>query len=126
VRRWIENCLGTEVLLRQMPRTRWLRVRYEDFSKDPRAVVDTILAWVGEDGEPPFEDDQTVRLHPNHIVAGNPSRFTTGSVTISPDEEWRQRMRPRDKRLVELATWPLMRRYGYGLDAGPVSGSHLR
>lgn len=113
VRRWIENCLGAEVLLRQVPPTRWMRVRYEDFSKDPRAVVDTILALLDEHGQPPFENDNTVRLHANHIVAGNPSRFATGAVTIRADQEWAARMPPRDQRLVAAATWPLMVRYGY-------------
>ena len=119
VRRWVENCLGTETLLRYLPRDRSLRVRYEDFSREPRVVVDQILALLGESGEAPFEDDHTVRLGPNHIVAGNPSRFTTGSVTIRADEEWRGRMPRREQLLVEVVTKPLMLRYGYG-------GSHER
>lgn len=53
-------------------------------------------------------------LHPNHIVAGNPSRFTTGSVTLRVDDEWRSRLPRRDQLLVQLATGPLMMRYGYG------------
>ena len=113
VRRWIENSLGAEVLLRQLPPTRWLRVRYEDFSRDPRGVVDQVLELLGAHGQAPFENDDTVLLHPNHIVAGNPSRFTTGSVRIRLDEEWRTGMRRRDQRLVALFTWPLMLRYGY-------------
>ena len=119
VRRWVENCLGTETLLRYVPHDRTLRVRYEDFSRDPRAVVGQILALLSEPGEGPFEDDHTVRLGPNHIVAGNPSRFTTGSVTIRADEEWRARMPRREQLLIEVVTKPLMPRYGYG-------GSHER
>ena len=119
VRRWIENCLGTEALLRYVPRERSLRVRYEDFCRDPRAVVGQILVLLDESGEGPFEDDHTVRLGPNHIVAGNPSRFTTGSVTIRADEEWRARMPRHEKLLIEVFTKPLMLRYGYG-------GSHER
>ena len=114
VRRWIENSLGTEILVRQLPRARWLRVRYEDFAREPRRVVDMIMSLLDECGEAPFESDDTVWLHANHIVAGNPSRFTTGAVQIRTDEEWRQRMPRRDQRLVELVTKPLMLRYGYG------------
>lgn len=113
VRRWIENSLGTEMLLRQLPRGRWLRIRYEDFSHDPRAVVGQILTLLGESGAAPFESADTVRLGPNHIVAGNPSRFTTGVVKIRTDEEWRHHMPRRDQLLVELATKPLMLHYGY-------------
>jgi Sulfotransferase family len=114
VRRWVENCLGTEMLLRQLPPSRWLRVRYEDFSRDPRGVVDQILSLLGESGPAPFESDDTVRLNDNHIVAGNPSRFTTGSVKIRADEEWKTLMPRRDQLLIELTTKPLMLRYGYG------------
>ena len=114
VRRWIENCFGTEMLLRAVPTSRWLRVRYEDFSRDPRAVVALILDLLGETGQPPFDGDHAVRLGGNHIVAGNPSRFTTGSVEIRTDEEWKTAMPRRDQLLIELATKPLMIRYGYG------------
>jgi hypothetical protein len=114
VRRWIENCLSTEMLRRRVPAKRWLRIRYEDFARNPRAVVDQILSLLGEPGPAPFESDDTVRLGGNHIVAGNPSRFTTGSVTIRTDEEWKTRMPRGDQLLIELATKPLMLRYGYG------------
>ena len=113
VRRWIENCLSTELLLRQLPAGRRLRIRYEDFSANPRAVVGQIISLLGESGEAPFEDDHTVRLGANHIVAGNPSRFTTGSVQIKADDEWASRMPRRDQLFVEWATKPLMYRYGY-------------
>lgn len=113
VRRWTANCLGAELLRRQLPESRWLRIRYEDFSRHPRVAIDQILAFLGESGRTPFQTDDTVLLHPNHIVAGNPSRFTIGSVRIRLDEEWREGMSRRDQRLVEWATKPLMRRYGY-------------
>jgi hypothetical protein len=113
VRRWIANCLGAEMLRRQIPRSRWLEMRYEDFARDPRQAIDRILELVDEHGQPPFENDDTVLLHPNHMVAGNPSRFTVGSVKIRPDEAWRTQMPRRDQNLVALATKPLMARYGY-------------
>jgi len=117
VRRWVDNCLSAEVLRRRLPRDRWLFLRYEDFARDPRPAVESIMSMLGESGEPPFQSRDTVLLHPNHIVAGNPSRFVTGSVTIRSDDEWRSQMSRRDQRLVEVATLPLMLRYGYGLRA---------
>ena len=115
VRRWISNAISAEALRRRIPAPRWLHIRYEDFAAEPRAVVQSILSFLGENAETPFTDDHTVLLHPNHIVAGNPSRFTTGSVTIRADEEWRRSMARRDQRLVELLTMPLMLKYGYPL-----------
>lgn len=113
VRRWIASALGTELLRRYVPRDRWLELRYEDFCDSPREAFARILALLGEEGASPFASDTTVRLHPNHIVAGNPSRFTVGEVSIRADEEWRTAMSKRDQRLVVAATWPLLRKYGY-------------
>jgi hypothetical protein len=112
-RRWTSSGLFAEALRRQVPPRRWLHMRYEDFARSPRSAVEAIVDLVGETGEAPFSDDQTVELRPNHIVAGNPSRFTTGSVTIRADDEWRRRMSRRDRALVDLMTMPLMLRYGY-------------
>jgi Sulfotransferase family len=125
VRAWLVNSVGAELLKRRVPESHWLHMRYEDFAADPRASVESILRFLGENHRPPFVSDDTVTLHPNHIVAGNPSRFTTGNVTINVDEEWRHELPQRDQRLVELATLPLMLRYGYraGGAAQRASGS---
>lgn len=119
VRAWTTNSIGAELLRRRLPEPRWMHMRYEDFSRDPRSKVESILTFLGEAGEAPFQDDDTVLLHPNHIVAGNPSRFTTGAVQIRADEEWQRAMPRRDQLLVEVATKPLMMRYGY---AGRTAG----
>jgi len=117
VRRWTANNLTTEALARLLPADRWLQMRYEDFATNPRRSVAAILALLGEPGVAPFDDEYTVRLGANHIVAGNPSRFTLGKVTIRPDDEWRTTLPTADRRLVTAATWPLMHHYGY-----PVRG----
>jgi hypothetical protein len=113
VRRWLASALGTEALRRHLPREHWLRLRYEDFCAGPVASMDRLLSMMGVAGRPPFENADTVRLQPNHIVAGNPSRFTVGSVRIRVDEEWRTAMSRRDQLLVAGSPRPLLRRYGY-------------
>lgn len=113
VRRWTGNSLAAEALRRRTPATRWLHIRYEEFAADPRGTVPRILAFLDEHGEAPFVDESTVLLAPNHIVAGNPSRFTTGRVSIRVDERWRGAMPRRDQWLTTLLTLPLMLRYGY-------------
>jgi hypothetical protein len=113
VSRWTSNAVGSELLRRYLPRDRWLRLRYEDFCAAPRQAYDAIVALLGEEAEPPFVAPDAVRLSPSHIVAGNPSRFTVGTVQIRADEEWRGAMSRRDQRLVGGATYPLRRRYGY-------------
>jgi hypothetical protein len=113
VRRWLANALGSEMLHRRLPSESWQRLRYEDFCAQPGDSMDRLLTMMAVPGRPPFEDDSTVRLQPNHIVAGNPRRFTVGSVRIRVDEEWRTAMSRRDQLLVAGSTWPLLRRYGY-------------
>ncbi|MGI8692705.1 MAG: sulfotransferase [Geodermatophilaceae bacterium] len=112
-KRWAENCVGAELLRRQIPRDRWLFIRYEDFSNVPRATVDRVLEFLDVDAKAPFDDADTVTLRPNHIVAGNPSRFRTGPVQIVPDSEWQSRMTRRDQLSVTGLLLPLMLRYGY-------------
>lgn len=113
VRRWLANAIGTERLHRRVSPPHWQRLRYEDFCAQPVESMDRLLTMLGVPGRPPFEDANTVRLRPNHIVAGNPSRFTVGSVQIRTDDEWRTAMSRRDRMLVTTSTGPLLHRYGY-------------
>jgi hypothetical protein len=113
VRRWTTNSMTAEALRRRLPGSRWLSLRYEDFAAHPRRAVDSIMELLQEPGRAPFLDDHTVALGPNHIVMGNPSRFTTGSVAIRSDQEWRRAMPGRERVLVAAMTAPLAARYGY-------------
>lgn len=113
--RWVENAVGAEVLRRHVPADRWLFVRYEDFAARPRGTVEDILRFLGSDAPAPFTSEDTVQLGPNHNLSGNPNRFTTGPVRITPDAEWAQRLPRRRRATVEAATLPFLLRYGYPL-----------
>ncbi|MGH3505874.1 MAG: sulfotransferase [Nocardioidaceae bacterium] len=116
VRRWWWSALTIAQLHRRIDESRWLRVRYEDFARDPQAVVARVMRLLDEaPAGSPFVGSDTVELHPSHMVAGNPSRFDVGTVNIRLDERWRTAMPRRDQRLIALATGPLMRRFGYRL-----------
>ena len=109
-----------ELLWRRSPR--YLRVHYESFVQDPRIVVQDILRHAGlEDAATPFVSDREVELTPNHTVAGNPSRFSTGRVAIRADDEWTTKMRWWDRFRVTVVTWPLLLRYGYRVRPAPTS-----
>lgn len=124
VRRWTANALFAEALRRRIAPDRWLHLRYEDFAAQPRRSVESILEFLDVDGAVPFQDDHTARLGANHIVAGNPSRFTTGEVTIRTDDAWQREMPLRDQRLVASLTLPLLLRHGYPL--APRGGRSAR
>lgn len=98
---------------------RYLRVRYEDLVADPRGTLTRILEAVGEGGaDLPFVSGRAVELGVSHTVAGNPNRFKTGGIELRLDDEWKGRMRLRDRALVTLLTLPLLKRYGYPVFAG--------
>jgi Sulfotransferase family len=114
-RRWTWVATATEILWRGNP-DRYLRVRYEDFVREPQATVRRIAALANEVPEAlPFSSQTTVRLRPTHSVSGNPNRFTTGSVEVRADDEWVHLMRRTDRMLTTMLTWPLLLRYGYPL-----------
>lgn len=119
--RWTESSLGAAILRRQVPPDRWLFLRYEDFAAEPRAAVSRVLAFLGEDSPAPFVDDETVVLHVNHTVAGNPNRFRVGSVRITLDSEWASRMPAHRRLAVRALLWPFLLRYGYRLKGAPAS-----
>jgi hypothetical protein len=89
-------------------------VRYETLIRSPRATIEAIVERAGGDpADGPFVSDNEVDLRPTHGVAGNPSRFVTGKVTLRPDEEWRERMRSVDRQIVTALTLPLLAKFGY-------------
>jgi hypothetical protein len=84
--------------------------RYEDLVSDPAGWLHAHFPQVVL---PDSLAEGLVPLEANHTVSGNPLRFTTGQLRIRADEEWRNRMKPRDRWTVTAATLPLLYRYGY-------------
>ena len=93
----------------------YMLLRYEDLIADPERNLRAILAHAGEpdDVELPFLTAEGALLAENHLVDGNPVRFSKGAVPLRSDEEWRTRMASRDRRLVTALTLPLLATYGY-------------
>lgn len=95
---------------------RYDRLRYEDFIADPRGSVERLLGRLDLPVSPgPFVSSHAVNLDEDHTVSGNPGRFDSGTVEISPDDAWKQALPARDRRLTTAVTAPLMLRYGYPL-----------
>ena len=96
-------------------RSRGGLLRYEDFVDRPQAQTRRLLALagLGADELPWFVGDRTVELHPDHTVAGNPLRFSTGPLEIRVDEEWRRSMPAARQTLVAALTFPWSIVYRY-------------
>jgi hypothetical protein len=110
---WLIWNTTAELVRRQVDREHWARVRYEDFVAAP----DRVLREVAERFHLPTADwpleDHLVRLGTHHTVEGNPSRFKTGTIAVSSDDEWEHAV-PRWASTISVAlTAPLFYAYGY-------------
>jgi hypothetical protein len=109
----LSNLVMEEVFGRRRP-GRHIMVRYEDFVQGPKEQVVRILRLVGEDASHlPFLHERLVNLDATHTVGGSPSRRRTGEIELRLDEEWKAKMKQKDKAVVTALTWPLLLRYGY-------------
>lgn len=109
---WAGHNLLCELLASRLP---YVKVRYEDFARHPRAT----MQWLVERVAPlagkrcAFESEDVVRLEPLHSLAGNPDRFVSGPTTIREDGAWARNLNPGTRRLATLLAYPLLWRYGY-------------
>src|SRR5262249_17647859 len=120
---WSVSNVGAELF--GGPRARYLRVRYEDFARRPRATIERILdmAMAPQSAGPagagarrpalPFVGEHAVKLRATHSIKGNPDRLQTGALDIRLDDRWSTEMAPRARRVVTALAWPLLARYGY-------------
>jgi hypothetical protein len=95
---------------------RYLRIRYEDFVREPQATVQKILDMLpfSHLDKPIFTGHHTVHLEPTHNIAGNHKvRRLTGPVQIRTDDEWNSKLSGLRKALITAMTLPQLRRYGY-------------
>jgi len=109
---WIGHNLATE-LITGNARIPSLCIQYEQLVASPKRVLEHIAQFVHESVPPVDITDNQIHMKVHHTVGGNPDRFRTGPVALVPDNEWQSKMRPLDRALVTLLTWPLLLRYGY-------------
>jgi hypothetical protein len=116
--RW--NLQNSALQLLSQLGTPTLRVRYEDFTAAPAAVLGKIAAFAGLPGGPEFGFLGTdgpgrwwAELGATHTASGNPMRFTTGRIRIRHDDTWQTAMVAGGRRTVTTLTLPLLMRYGY-------------
>jgi hypothetical protein len=92
------------------------RVRYEDLVSTPARELRRVLALTGEDAPDTAFGHVTpdgITVPRTHVVAGGRIRLASGTMPLRLDEQWRRDMPSRSRRLVELMTAPVRRKYGY-------------
>jgi hypothetical protein len=122
--RWVGIQAEAELLRRCGLRV--ARIRYEDFVARPGQAVSVALAGLGLPPGPSdlaHVGDGRVVLASSHGLSGNPSRFSSGEMTLRADEAWRKRMPQRDRIAVTALGLPLLLRYGWPLGTGPRPGT---
>ena len=98
----------------------YMLMKYEDLVMQPEAKIREALKFVGVPDDSDlsnFIQPDGVKLGVNHTIAGNPMRHESGLIALRPDNSWREKM-PRSKQLsIAALTFPLLKKYGYGLRA---------
>lgn len=92
------------------------RLRYEDLLARPAGALREVLAPTGlrlGSGWDDFLGPDGATLGASHSIAGNPMRFSTGTLPLRRDEAWRRELGARDRRIVTALTLPLLSAYGY-------------
>ncbi len=106
---WSYNILSEALKLRAKT---YRRVRYEDFVRDPRALLQQVaIDTVGQERPIAFLNGTEATFHLQHVLAGNPDKLDSGKIKIEGDSK----VTPAKSRklLVDLLTFPLQLRYQY-------------
>lgn len=99
--------------------SRRIRVRYEDFVRDPQGTLGTALEAVGRGGlESNILNGRVARLDESHILSGEFGRFRKGEVEIRASDRWRGGLRVYETAFVTALTLPLLAAYRYPLIPG--------
>lgn len=109
--RWVYHNLQAERLRGRVET--YVQFRYEDFAEEAEPVMRNVADRLQLDLPARLLEDGRVALPADHTCAGNPSRFTTGTVTIQPDRRWRDGMAVAPRAITTACSWPLLVRYGY-------------
>ncbi len=111
---WISNNVAIDAVALRGLRPRV--IRYEQLVAGPAVELERALG----DALPPAGREALSQLAggelsfgTQHTVAGNPVRMRVGPLKLRLDDAWRSEMRPSDRRIVTLMTFPLLARYGY-------------
>jgi hypothetical protein len=113
---WTLRNAYVEANLRRLSSRRYLRLRFEDLTREPRGTLARLLEFVGAEPAPDvFATADTIELGENHIITGDRVRFKRGPVTVAPAEAWRTEMPLQARALATLLALPLLAFYAYPL-----------
>jgi len=96
----IHNALSLANALRYLRGMEHYTLRYEQFVRDPRAEMTSLMRWIGLDYEP-AQEEWSEQEH--HKFAGNGMRFSPDG-TIRSDEKWKTGLTATQKTVIRMVT----------------------
>jgi hypothetical protein len=108
VREWRRSNEAAEAIVRGLPPSRWIELRYEDLCRSPAETLRRVYAFMGVDPAGLVLD---FRRREHHVV-GNGMRLDATS-EIRLDDRWRTALTADDLATFEADAGSLLRRLGY-------------
>jgi len=105
---WRRSNEEAEHILRQLDKSLWLEVRYEELCNNTKNTLERLYEFLGLETDKYARDFRTVE---NHIV-GNGMRLDTTSM-ISLDERWKSVLSEEELQIFDNEAGEMYRRYGY-------------
>ena len=109
-RRWTRFNWNLELVMRTISARNVLRVRYEDFCRNPSDHLTRLSEFVGTANPIPLQPLHKDRFH---NIGGNPMRFRRGETKIVLDEKWKDELTTEQLGTFEAIGGKLNRRLGY-------------
>lgn len=106
--RWRRCMQEAESVLRDMPASQWIEVRYEDYCHDPEATLNRLHQFLGVAPNGLPREFRSIEQH----VIGNGMRLDTTS-EVHLDERWREVLTEQELRAFDKIAGATNRRYGY-------------
>jgi hypothetical protein len=107
-RRWRRCMKEAESILQWLPPSQWVKVRYEDYCRDPDTTLDRLYRFLDVEPHRPPREFRTMKQH----VIGNGMRLDTTS-EVRLDERWRDVLTEQDLRTFDQIAGETNGQYGY-------------
>lgn len=107
--RWITTNERARRLLRDVPESDRLHVKYEDLCHDLHGTLNKLCQFLGLTFTPAMCESNS---HETHTIGGNRVRYT-GVTKVKEDRAWEENLSSEDLEQIEIAAGPLSRQLGY-------------
>jgi len=106
---WYKTNSRTMRLLKTVPESLWLHLRYEDLCHDPEGELTRIFEFLGFPYDPGKMD---LKSHEVHTIGGNKIRFSPIK-EIKEDLSWKDNLKKNELEIIESITGDLLKELGY-------------